>query len=174
MTTIPAYGGRAWELAAVVWGGDEPPADSERSRRPVGSLTRLGILAAGEFDEEAAAKLVGVWPRDGVNIALGRIGGLAVQFHLPAPESQRKQESRRWSDAPFAVSRDDEVQTFGKEIETVGFNADLGAGAGVVEPHFAGSTVQLFHEPIRKDATEWQTGARHDDAHIERRASGCV
>jgi len=153
----------------------ETPADGERCRRPVGSLPRLGILAGGEFDEEAAVELVGACPRGGAEIAGGPICGSAVQSQPPAPETQREHEVRPWSDPPFAVSLDEEIPAVGGELEAVVFDADdLGARARVVEPQLAGGTVELSYEPIRKDPAEGQAGARHDDAHLERRASGRV
>ena len=81
----------------------EAPADGERCRRPVGSLPRLGILAGGEFDEEAAVELIGACSRGGVERTSGRICGSVAQSHLSAPETQREHEVRPWSDAPFAV-----------------------------------------------------------------------
>ncbi len=51
---------------------------------------------------------------------------------------------------------------------------DLGAWARVVELQFAGSEAVLLDDPIREDPAERQAGARHDDAHVERRAWGRV
>ncbi|MDT4965668.1 MAG: hypothetical protein QOJ64_405 [Acidobacteriota bacterium] len=153
----------------------EAPADGERRRRPVGGLSRIGIRTGGEFDEEAAAELVGACPGSGAEIAGGNIRGSAVQSHLPAPETEREHEVRPWSDPPFAVGLDEEVPAVGGELEAVGFGAaNPGATARVVEPQFTRGTVKLFHEPIREDPAEGQAGARHDDAHIERRGSGRV
>ncbi len=153
----------------------EAPADGERCRRPLDSLPRLGILAGGEFDEEAAAEIVGACPRGGAELADTGIRRSAVQSHPPAPETQREHEVRSWSDAPFAVGLDGEIPAVGPELEAVVFDAaDLGATARVVEPQLAGRTVELLHERIREDSAEGQAGARHDDAHLERRASGSL
>ena len=158
-----------------MWRAHEAPADGERCRRPVGSLPRLGILAGGEFDEEAAAELVGACPRGGAEIAGGTIGGSAVQSHLPAPETRREHEMRPWRDPPLAVGLDEEFPAVGVELEAVVSDAaDLGTTARVVEPQLAGGKVVLLHEPIREDPAEGQAAARHDDAHLERRASGRV
>lgn len=73
---------------------DEAPADRERCRWPVGALPRLGILAVGERDEEAAAELVGAYPRGGAEIAGGTIGWAAVESQPRASETQRKHEVR--------------------------------------------------------------------------------
>ncbi len=136
-----------------MWQALEAPADGERCRRPLDSLPRIGILAGGEFDEEATAELVGACPRGGAEIAGGAICGSAAQSHLPAPESQREHEARLWSDPPSAVGLDEEVPTIGAELEAVVSDAaDLGATAPMVEPQLA----------------------RHDDAHLERRALGRV
>lgn len=149
----------------------EAPADGERRRRPIDGLPRLGILASGEFDDEAAAELVGAGPRRGVEIAGGTICGSAAQSHLPAPESQREHEVRTRSDPPFAVGLDEEVPTVGPELDAVVFDAaDLSATACVVEPQLAGGTVKFPHEPIREDSGEGAGQPWHDDAHLERRA----
>jgi hypothetical protein len=158
-----------------VWRAHEAPADGERCRRPLDGLPRLGILAGGEFDEEAAAELVGACPRGGAEIAGGTICGLAAQSHLPAPKTQREHEARLWSDPPFAVGLNEEVPTVGSELDAVVADAaDLGATTRVVEPQLAGGTVELLHERIRENPAEGQAQARHDDAHLERRASGRV
>lgn len=162
-------------LATAMCQAHEDPADSERCGRPVGSLTRLGILASGEFDEEAAADLVGACSRCGAEKARGTICGSAVQSHLPATEASREDEMCRWSDPPFAVRLDDEFPAVGTELEAVLFNAaDPGARARVVEPQLARGQVVLLHERIRENPTEGQAAARHDDAHVERRTSGRV
>src|SRR5258705_7231882 len=133
----------------------EAPADGERCRRPLDSLPRLGILAGGEFDEEAAVKLVGACPRGGAEITGGGICGSAAQSHLPAPESQREHEARPWSDPPFAVGLDEEVPSVGSELDAVVSDAaDLCATARMVEPQLAGGTVELSHDPIREDPGE--------------------
>ena len=67
-----------WALATAVWQTHEAPADGERCRRPIDSLPRLGILAGGEFDEEAAVEFVGAGPRGGAEKAGGTICGSAV------------------------------------------------------------------------------------------------
>ena len=164
-----------WTLATAVWQAHEAPADGERCWWPLDGLPRLGVFAGGELDEEAAVGLVGACPRGGAEIAGGSICGSAVQSHLPAPETQREHEARSWSNAPFAVGLDEEVPAVGAELEAVVSDADyLGSRARVVEPQLAGGTVELSHEPIREDPAEGQAGARHDDAHLERRAPGSL
>lgn len=155
-------------LSDAVWEAREAPADGERRRRPLDGLPRLGVFAGGEFDHETAVEFLGAFPRGGVEMADCGIRGSAAQSHLPSPESQRKHEARSWSDAPFPVSLDEEVPAIGGQLEAVlPDGAGLGARAGVVEPQFAGRTVELGHEPIRENPTEGQGGARHDDAHLE-------
>ena len=158
-----------------MWRSDKAPADTERCRRPIDGLPRFGIFAGGKFDEEVAAELVGACPRAGAEIAGGTICGLAVQSHLPAPKTCREHEVRPWSDPPFAVGLDEEFPAVGAELEAVVFDAaDLGARARVVEPQFAGGSVELLHEPIREDPAEGQAAAWHDNVHLERRALGRV
>jgi hypothetical protein len=149
--------------------------DGERCRRPIDGLPRLGIFAGGELDKEATVELVGAYPRDGVEITDGGIRGSAAQSHPLAPETQREHEARPGSDATFAVGLDEEVPAVGPKLEAVVFNAaDLGATARVVETQLAGRTVEPLHERIREDPAEGQGEARHDDVHLERRASGRV
>ena len=162
-------------LATARWQAREAPANGKRRRRPLDSLPRLGILAGGEFDEEAAAEFIGACPRVGAEIAVGTICGSAVQSHLPAPETRRKHEMRHWRDPSFDVGLDEEFPAIGAELEAVvSAPADLGARARVVEPQLAGGKVVLSHEPIREDPAEGQAAARHDDVHLECRALGRI
>jgi hypothetical protein len=50
-----------------MWQAHEAPADGERCRRPIDGLPRLGILADGEFDKEAAVERVGACPNESMN-----------------------------------------------------------------------------------------------------------
>ena len=158
-----------------MWLAHEAPADGERCRRPLNSLPRVGILAGGEFDEEAADELVGAGALAGAEIAAGAICGLAAQSHLPAPQSQREHEARPWCDPAFAVSLDQEIPTVGAEFDAVVSDAaDPGSTAPVVEPQLAGGAVELAHERIGENPAEGSGQPRHNDAHLERRALGRI
>jgi len=153
----------------------EAPAEGEWRRRPIDGLFRVGILADGEFDEEAAAEIVRACPRGGAEIAVGTICRPAIQSHLSAPKTRRKNEMRPRSDPPFAISLDQEFPAVGVELDAIVSDAaDPGARTRVVEPQLARGKVMLLHDPIRKDAEEGQAAARHDDLYLERRALGSV
>jgi hypothetical protein len=72
----------------------EVPADGERRRRPIDGLPRFGILAGGEFDEEAAGEIGDSW---WVRVESGQRkthplpqGGTdSVMFHLDVAEENR-------------------------------------------------------------------------------------
>ena len=156
--------------ASLGW-PSEAAANGERPRWPLNRPARVGVLAAGEFDEEAAGEFLGTGARGGAEIAGRTICGAAVQSHLPAPESDGEYEMRRLSDPPFGVGLDREFPAVGAELEAVWSNANnLGAVAGVIETQLAGCTVELLDEPIRKDSAEGPGHPGHDDAHRERRA----
>ena len=175
LATAAALHKNSFILTTAGWQVRETPADGERCRRPLDSLSRFSIFAVGEFDEEAAVELAGACPRGGVERAGGTICGPAIQPHVPAPESQRKHEVRSWTDPPFAVGLNEEVPAIGAELKPVGSNAAYsGARARMIEPQLAGGTVHLLYDPIREDPAEGPSQPGYDNSHLERWVAGSL
>ena len=121
----------------VAWQSLESPADSERCWRPLDDLPRLGILAGGEFDEEASVERAGACLYGVVEIAHGLVCGSAAQRPLPFRQFDGEHEARPRSDPSLAVYLDEEVPAIGAEFKAVVPDAAApGTTARVVERRF--------------------------------------
>ena len=140
--------------------------EDEGIRRPTEGLSRVGMLAAGELDVEAAAEFTGLGRRSSAERTDGRIAGPAAHPPQLLHEHELEDHLGLGGHLPVSVEDEDQIPVVSAEFEAPGADAaDGGAGARRFEPQVRLEPKELW----RKDPAERQAEARPDDLHHEGR-----
>ena len=109
--------------------------EDEGLRRPTEGLPRVGILAAGELDVEAAAEFTGLGQRGDAERTDGRIAGPAAHPPEALLEHELEDHLSLGGHPAVSVEDEDQIPVVSAEFEAPGADAaDGGAGARRFEP----------------------------------------